>query len=112
MKIIKANLSRAQHKMKEYKYKQHKDVTFKPNDWVLLKLQPYRQQSLSRRTSQKLSCRYYGPNKVVRRIGMVAYELELPPSSKLHPVFHVSMMRRFYGDDPRGTFVQLPPLAS
>ena len=47
----------------------------------------------------KLSPRYVGPYKVMRRIGKVAYELELPSEMDLvHPVFHVSMLRKCVGD--------------
>ncbi|XP_070010654.1 uncharacterized protein [Nicotiana sylvestris] len=47
----------------------------------------------------KLSPRFIGPFKVLRRVGEVAYELALPPSiSGVHPVFHVSMLRRYHTD--------------
>ena len=47
----------------------------------------------------KLSPRYIGPYKVLKRIGSVVYELDLPNDlAKVHPVFHVSMLRKFIGD--------------
>ncbi|XP_070002729.1 uncharacterized protein [Nicotiana sylvestris] len=43
-----------------------------------------------------LSPRYIGP---FERIGKVAYKLSLPPSlSAVHPVFHVFMLRKYYGN--------------
>ncbi|WMV24635.1 hypothetical protein MTR67_018020 [Solanum verrucosum] len=47
----------------------------------------------------KLSPRYIGPYKIIRRVGKVANELELPQDlSSVHPVFHVSMLRKCIGD--------------
>ncbi|XP_070030309.1 uncharacterized protein LOC142161993 [Nicotiana tabacum] len=46
----------------------------------------------------KLSPRYIGPYRILRRIGHVAYELELPKELVVvHPVFHVSMLKKFMG---------------
>ncbi|CAN4090626.1 unnamed protein product [Withania somnifera] len=47
----------------------------------------------------KPSPHYIGPYKIIRRYGQVAYKLELPQElSIVHPVFHVSMLRRCIGD--------------
>ncbi|XP_069144505.1 uncharacterized protein [Solanum lycopersicum] len=47
----------------------------------------------------KLSPRYIGPFEVLKRLGEMAYELALPPGlSGVHPVFHVSMLKRYHGD--------------
>ena len=48
---------------------------------------------------RKLSPQYVGPYAILRRVGNVAYELEFPPSlSSIHPVFHVSKLRKFIGN--------------
>ncbi|PWA58030.1 hypothetical protein CTI12_AA406450 [Artemisia annua] len=67
-------------------------------DMVLVKIQPYRQITLAKRLSNKLAKRYYGPYKVEARVGKVAYRLALPNSSKIHPVFHVSILKSFTGN--------------
>ena len=42
----------------------------------------------------KLAPKYYGPFKVLQRIGSMTYKLELPPSSCVHPVFHVYYLKK------------------
>ena len=61
---------------------------------------PENSQSLSTGPIPKLSPRFCGPFKILKKVGQVAYKLELPASSKVHPVFHVSRLRkRLYSED-------------
>ena len=47
----------------------------------------------------KLSPRYVGPCEVLQRVGNFAFELKLPSElASVHPVFHVSMLKKCYGD--------------
>ncbi|XP_070040926.1 uncharacterized protein [Nicotiana tomentosiformis] len=47
----------------------------------------------------KLSPRFIGPFDVLRHVGEVSYELALPPSlAGVHPVFHISMLRKYHGN--------------
>ena len=47
----------------------------------------------------KLSLRYIGPFEIVERIGPVAYRLDLPEElSRVHNVFHISMLRKYIAD--------------
>ncbi|XP_058776601.1 uncharacterized protein LOC131650918 [Vicia villosa] len=109
LSTLRSNLERARKRMTEQANKKRVDCTFNVGDLVLLRLQPYRQSSIHRRTSQKLSHRYFGPFPVRRRIGPVAYDLELPPTSRIHSVFHVSQLRAYHGDNSSGNFKPLPP---
>ncbi|WMV47029.1 hypothetical protein MTR67_040414 [Solanum verrucosum] len=48
---------------------------------------------------EKLSPRYIGPCGISKRIGNVAYELELPQElATVHPIFHVSMLKKCMGN--------------
>lgn len=78
------------------------------DDWVLLKLQPYRRVSLAARANKKLSPLFFGPFKVLECVGKVAYKLELPESAKMHPVFHISYFKPFRGNHKGSP--TLPPL--
>ncbi|XP_025984348.1 uncharacterized protein [Glycine max] len=52
--------------------------------------------------SRKLTPKYLGPYQILKKFGPVAYQIALPPSlSNLHPVFHVSQLRRYNPDPSR-----------
>ena len=48
---------------------------------------------------EKLAPRYIGPFEIRSRVGEVAYRLVLPPElSRIHPVFHILMLRKCISD--------------
>jgi hypothetical protein len=83
------------------------ELSFQVGDKVLLKLQPYVQTSVANILYPKLAYKYYGPYEVVQKIGAVAYKLQLPPNSLIHPVFHISQLKP-YTPDYRPVFEELP----
>ncbi|RVW41092.1 Transposon Tf2-12 polyprotein [Vitis vinifera] len=90
---LKDHLCCAQSKMKSSADAHCRAVQFEVGDFVYIKLPLYRLRSLAKRPNEKLSPRYFGPYKVVQQIGPVAYRLELPSSTTIHPVFHVSQLK-------------------
>ncbi|XP_026428650.1 uncharacterized protein LOC113324549 [Papaver somniferum] len=117
--IFKEPLHKAQERMKLYADRSGTDRTFEVGDLVYLKLQPYIQSSLSLRKNFKLSSKYYGPFPVLQHIGKVSYKLELPSHSRIHPVFHVSHLKKHIGQkhtpapslpvvDHEGQIIMLP----
>lgn len=94
---IKENLQMAQLRMKKYADKNRVDRVFAPGDMVYLKLQPYRLSAFGLRTSLKLQTKFYGPFRILNRVGKVAYHLQLPASVTIHPVFHVSQLKKHLG---------------
>lgn len=82
--------------------------SFEIDDLVYLMLQPYTQSTLRKKGTEKLKPQYYGPFKVVKRVGEVAYELDLTVDSKVHNVFHVSRLKKALR--PQVTPIDLPPL--
>ncbi|XP_058766993.1 uncharacterized protein LOC131640630 [Vicia villosa] len=96
---LKQHLKRSRINMEKQANKKRRSFTFQEGDLVLLKLQPYRQTTVAQRLSQKLAKKYYGPFKVVKRVENVDYLLDLPSSSRIHPVVHVSLLKPFHGED-------------
>lgn len=73
LESLKSNLLRAQDIMKRQADKSRRDVELVVGDMVYLKLQPYRQKTVARCFCQKLAAKFYGPYRVLDRIGATAY---------------------------------------
>lgn len=92
--ILKQHLHRARNIMKVQADKKRIGRSFQPGDVVYIKLQPYIQTSVPRRANHKLAFKYFGSFLIKQAINPIAYEVSLPPDSKIHPVFHVSQMKQ------------------
>lgn len=57
----------------------------------------------------KISKRFYGPFPITDKVGPVAYHFELPMDSKIHHVFHISLLKAHKGPSPTQT-ATLPPI--
>ena len=93
MRLLKENIQQAQNQQKLYADQHRIERSFEVGDMVYLRLQPYRQSSLKKSGAEKLKPRFYGPYKVIHKVGEVSYEIELPEGSRVHSVFHVSRLK-------------------
>lgn len=99
---LKANLLEAHTRIKKFADRKRTKVTLQVGDWAYVELQPYRQHSLCFHRPHKLGRKYFGPFKVLKQIGSVAYQLDLPDAAQIHPVFHISLLKKCVGTRPAG----------
>jgi hypothetical protein len=93
----------AQDRQKHYADKARAPHDFKTGDQVLLSTRNLKFRS----GVKKLHPRYIGPFPILGMAGQNAARLQLPPAyEKIHPVFHVSLLKPFQAS---GTFHPLPP---
>ncbi|GJX58361.1 retrotransposon-related protein [Tanacetum coccineum] len=97
VKMLQFHMKRAQDRMENQANKHRTNREFEVGTWVYLKLQPHRQVTVRQGQQHKLSAKYYGPFMIEERVGKVAYKLQLPSYSQIHPVFHISQLKKCHG---------------
>ena len=99
VQVIRKRLKAANDRQKSYADLKRRDIAYEVGDKVFLKVSPW-MKILMFSKKGKLSLRFIGPYEVLERIGSMAYRLALPLElTKLHNVFHVSMLRRYRFDE-------------
>jgi hypothetical protein len=94
---LKENLVMEQNCMKKQEDQGRSEHQFAEGDQVFLRLQPYKKNSLKVEHCQKLAPKFYGPYTIFKCVGQVSYQLALPNHSNLHPIFHVSCLKKVIG---------------
>jgi hypothetical protein len=72
-----------------------RDIEYNVGDQVLLNSNHINLASQALRPSKKLQHQFIGPYQIINKVSSVAYKLELPPDLRIHPVFHVSLLRPY-----------------
>jgi hypothetical protein len=83
--------------MKKYVDRRRSERELTVGDMAYLSLQPYRHNSLGIHKELNLHSKYYGPFKVLQKIGQVAYKLLLPDGCCINPAFHISQLKKHIG---------------
>ncbi|XP_069148029.1 uncharacterized protein [Solanum lycopersicum] len=98
VKLIINRLKTAQSHEKSYADVRRRELEFQVDDWVFLKVSPMK-VVMRFGKKRKISPRYVGPYKILKRIVKVAYKLELRAKlAAVHSVFHISLLMKFVGD--------------
>ena len=85
-----------QQQQKFYADKHIREVSFEVDEQMFVSIANIKLKVLGAR---KFLPRWIGPFRIVKRIGVVAYGVQLPNTFKIHDVFHVSLLRPYVADD-------------
>ncbi|GKB61164.1 hypothetical protein Tco_0917350 [Tanacetum coccineum] len=90
----------ARDRQKSYADLKRKPMEFEVGDKVMLKVSPWKGVVRFGKRG-KLNPRFVGPFKVIKRVGDVAYKLELPEEAEQSSyTFHVSKLKECHADEP------------
>ncbi|XP_069151865.1 uncharacterized protein [Solanum lycopersicum] len=98
VQIIRHRLKTAQSRQKSYEDVRRRELEFQVDDCVFLKVSPMK-GVMRFGKKEKISPRYVGPYKNLKRVYKVTYELKfLEELAALHPIFHISLLKKCVGD--------------
>ena len=122
VRMVRDRMQASQSRKKAYADRRRRPLEFATGDHVFLRVT--RTTGVGRALrSRKLSPKFLDPYQISRRIGPMAYEIALPPQlANLHPVFHVSQLRKYVFDSAhvledediqirKDLTVEVPPIA-
>ncbi|GJV95428.1 putative reverse transcriptase domain-containing protein [Tanacetum coccineum] len=104
---IRQRLQAARDRKRSYANVRRKPLEFQVRDQVMLKVSP-RKGVIRFGKRGKLNPRYIGPFKILKRVGPVAYTLELPEElSNVHSTFYVSNIKKCLSEESHVIPVEL-----
>ncbi|GKD37038.1 putative reverse transcriptase domain-containing protein [Tanacetum coccineum] len=96
---IRQRLQDARDQQRSYANVRRKPLEFQVGDRVMLKVSP-RKGIIQFGKRGNLNPWYIGPFKILKRVGLVAYTLELPEElSSVHNTFHISNLKKCLSDE-------------
>ena len=98
-------IKEAQNFQAMYYDRNHKPLQLEIGNRVMLRATHLKTE----RPCKKLDHKLLGPYEVIQKIGLQAYKLKLPPSHKMHPVFHVSLLEPHHENRIPNRITSPPP---
>jgi len=96
--LAKTNLEKAHKRYKDFADKSRRKVKFQEGDEVWLNIKNFR---LPEGLSHKFLGSYAGPFKMLEKKLFDTYKLEIPENLRVHPTFHVSLLKSIARDASR-----------
>ena len=97
LQIAKESIKSAQDLAQFYANQGRVPKEFEVEDMVYLKI-PKESRGIYKGRCSKLSPRFCGPFKILKKINQVAYKLDLPEFTRIHLVFYISKLKSWIGD--------------
>ena len=98
LELAKETLRRAQKRYKKQANKNRRQVSFKVGQKVWLNV---KNLTLPQGLTPKFMAKFARPFSVVKQVFDDAYKLALPLEIKVHPVFHVLLLKEYFEDSVR-----------
>jgi hypothetical protein len=108
----KQHLAAAQERQAHYANLKRQDAAFEIGDQVLLSTANLRLQTDG--PASKFNVKWTGPFTITERIGKIAYRLSLPSTMRIHPAFHISLLKPYFtaeaAAEQRDSQLRPPPI--
>src|SRR5271170_19765 len=95
IKIAKDTLLESQDRQTKYVNQHRRHLEFNIGDKVLLATKNINNPVNKNRPTRKLAPKFIGPYTISKIISTTAYKLDLPEIMRIHPVFHVSLLKPY-----------------